>query len=199
MDLSEKSQVRRSNLPLWSILAICVLPIIAGTALYFLWKPTHFVNHGDLLKPVPLAEVTLFLDGGGKFAFSELNPNWSFVSIDDGACDQNCRKKLYLMRQIRLTQGKDAERIERVWLIRDGKQPSSQDLAGYEGTRVAVLAAGQSLRQFTSDGDATGYIYLIDPFGNLMMRFSLDTDPSMIKKDVAKLLRISSGWRQIER
>lgn len=199
MDLSEKNQVRRSSWPLWSILVICVLPIIAGTALYFLWKPTQFVNHGELLKPVPLAEVALNRSGGGNFAFSELNPNWSFVSIDDGACDENCRKKLYLMRQIRLTQGKDAERIERVWLIRDGEQPSAQVLDGYEGTRAVVLAAGQSLGQFASGGNVTGYIYLIDPFGNLMMRFSLDTDPSMIKKDIAKLLRISSGWRQIER
>ena len=199
MDLSEKRQVRRSSWPLWSILAICVLPIIAGTALYFLWKPTRFVNHGELLKPVPLAEVSLNRGGGGKFVFSELNPNWSFVSIDDGACDENCRKKLYLMRQIRLTQGKDAERIERVWLIRDGEQPSAQVLDGYEGTRAVVLTAGQSLGQFASDGNVTSYIYLIDPFGNLMMRFSLDTDPSMIKKDIAKLLRISSGWRQIER
>jgi hypothetical protein len=199
MDLSEKNQVRRSSWPLYSILAICVLPIIAGTALYFLWTPTHFVNHGELLKPVPLAEVVLSRNGGGKFTFSELSPNWSFVSVDNAACDENCRKKLYLMRQIRLTQGKDAERIERVWLIRDGQQPSPQVVIRYEGTRAVVLAAGQSLGQFAPDGNVTGYIFLVDPFGNLMMRFSLDTDPSMIKKDIAKLLRISSGWRQIER
>jgi len=106
---------------------------------------------------------------------------------------------LYLMRQIRLTQGKDAERIERVWLIRDGVPASAQDLTGFEGTRVVVLATGQPLGRFAPDGNVTGYIFLVDPFGNLMMRFSLDTDPSMIKKDIAKLLRISSGWRQIDR
>ena len=199
MVLSEKKQVTRSSWPLWSILAICVLPIIAGTAFFFLWTPTHFVNHGELLKPVTLTDEILKRSDGGAFAFSALHPNWSFVSIDDGACDQNCRKKLYLMRQIRLTQGKDVERIERVWLIRDGVPPPAQVLAGYEGTRVVELAAGQPLGQFAPDGNVTGYIFLIDPFGNLMMRFSLDTDPSMIKKDIAKLLRISSGWRQIER
>lgn len=199
MDFSKKEQATRSSWPLWSILAICVLPIIAGTAFYFLWTPTHFVNHGELLKPVPLAEVALNQADGGTFTFSALNPNWSFVSIDDGICDENCRKKLYLMRQIRLTQGKDAERIERVWLIRDGVQASAHDLAGFEGTRVVVLATGQPLGRFAPNGNVTDYIFLVDPFGNLMMRFSLDTDPSMIKKDIAKLLRISSGWRQIDR
>ena len=38
-----------------------------------------------------------------------------------------------------------------------------------------------------------------DPVGNLMMRYPPDADPSRMKKDMAKLLRVSSGWRQIER
>lgn len=198
MDSSEKSQPSRSNWQLWLLLAICVLPIIAATALYLLWTPTRFVNNGELLEPVPLAEVILSRSGGGQFAFSELSGRWTFVSIDDALCDDHCQKKLYLMRQIRLTQGKDAERIERIWLIRDGTQPSPQILVEYDGTRAVALAAGQSLRRFPSDGSVVDYIYLIDPFGNLMMRFPLDIDPSRMKKDIAKLLRISSGWRQIE-
>jgi hypothetical protein len=32
-----------------------------------------------------------------------------------------------------------------------------------------------------------------------MMRFPREADPSGMKKDVAKLLRVSSGWRRIER
>lgn len=199
MDLSEKSLPGRSSWQLWLILAICVLPIITATALYFLWTPTRFVNNGELLEPVPLSEVVLSRSGGGQFAFSELDGRWTFVSIDDASCDDYCQRKLYLMRQIRLTQGKDAERIERLWLIRDGAQPSPQISVEYEGTRAVALASGQSLRRFPSDGSVTDYIYLIDPFGNLMMRFPHDIDPSRIKKDIAKLLRISSGWRQVER
>ncbi len=199
MDSSEKSQPSRSSWPLWLILAVCVLPIIAATALYFLWTPTRFVNNGELLEPTPFADVVLSRSGGGRFAFSELGGRWTFVSIDDASCDDYCLRKLYLMRQIRLTQGKDAERIERVWLIRDGKQPSPQVILEYQGTNAIVLAAGASLGRFPSDGSVTDYIYVIDPFGNLMMRFPHDIDPSRIKKDIAKLLRISSGWRQIER
>ena len=199
MDLSDESQTNRSNLPLWLILGICLLPVVASTVLYVFWTPTRFVNHGELLEPVPLADVSWSRSGGDSFAFGDLNGRWVFVSIDDAACDEYCLKKLYLMRQIRLTQGKDADRIERVWLIGDGKQPARQALAPYEGTQTIVLTASQPLNLFSSDDSRRSYIYLVDPIGNLMMRFPRGVDPSRMKKDVAKLLRVSSGWRQIER
>lgn len=199
MDLSDASQTNKTNLQLWLILAICVLPIIASTALYLLWTPTQFVNHGELVEPVPLADVSWSQSGGASFAFSELNGRWVFVSIDDAACDEHCLRKLYLMRQLRLTQGKDAERIERVWLIDDGRQPAPQTLAEYEGTQAIVLSETETLSLFQSSDHRKDYIFLIDPIGNLMMRFPRDVDPSRMKKDITKLLRVSSGWRQIER
>jgi len=33
--------------------------------------------------------------------------------------------------------------------------------------------------------------YVIDPLGNLMMRFPAQADPTRMKKDIAKLLRAS--------
>ncbi|HKT94491.1 MAG TPA: cytochrome C oxidase subunit I, partial [Paraburkholderia sp.] len=37
----------------------------------------------------------------------------------------------------------------------------------------------------------TDHIYLVDPNGNLMMRFPANADPSKIKQDVTKLLKWS--------
>ena len=199
MDSSGKNQTTKSNLTVWLILAVCVVPIIASTALYYLWTPSRYVNHGELLDPVPLAGVAFTRTGGDQFDFNELNGRWVFLSIDDGACNDYCEKKLYLMRQIRLTQGKDADRIERVWLVRDGQRPSVEALTEYEGTHAIVLVRNEGLNRFPADGKRTDYIYLIDPLGNLMMRYPPDADPSRMKKDIAKLLRISSGWRQIGR
>jgi glutathione peroxidase-family protein len=36
------------------------------------------------------------------------------------------------------------------------------------------------------------HIYLIDPLGNLMLRFPKNSDPNKMKKDINKLLRASS-------
>ena len=35
------------------------------------------------------------------------------------------------------------------------------------------------------------HIYLVDPLGNVMMRYPRDADPSRMKKDLARLLRAS--------
>jgi len=39
---------------------------------------------------------------------------------------------------------------------------------------------------------AEDHLYLIDPLGNLMMRFPKDADPGKVKKDIAKLLKASA-------
>jgi hypothetical protein len=36
------------------------------------------------------------------------------------------------------------------------------------------------------------HIYLVDPLGNLMMRYPKDADPNKIKKDLIKLLKASA-------
>ena len=62
----------------------------------------------------------LTLNGSSKpFEFTQLRGRWIFVTVDSGACDNYCQKKLWKMRQVRLTQGKYLERIERVWLVSD--------------------------------------------------------------------------------
>ena len=36
------------------------------------------------------------------------------------------------------------------------------------------------------------HVYMIDPLGNLMLRFPKNPDPNKMKKDISKLLRASS-------
>ena len=37
----------------------------------------------------------------------------------------------------------------------------------------------------------TGHVYLVDPLGNLMMRFPPDPDPDRLLNDLRRLLRAS--------
>jgi hypothetical protein len=184
---------------LWLILAICVLPVVASTALYLFWRPTSFVNHGELLDPVPLADMSFSGADGSGFSFNELQGQWSFVTVDKGGCDAYCERKLYLMRQIRLTQGKHSDRVERVWLVEDGVAPASELVNQNGGMKVFRLGNAAELAVFSAAGDYREYIYVVDPVANLMMRYDRDVDPSKMKKDVSKLLRLSSGWRRLER
>jgi hypothetical protein len=94
------------------------------------------------------------------------------------------------MRQLRLTQGKNMHRVERLWLVSDDAPPRGAPQLAAEGTRVARADAAL-LRAFPAPESATHHIYVVDPLGNLMMRFPRDPEPRLMIKDLARLLKTS--------
>ncbi|HEX2605157.1 MAG TPA: cytochrome C oxidase subunit I, partial [Oxalicibacterium sp.] len=109
-------------------------------------------------------------------------------------CPETCQKKLYDVRQLRLTQGKDMDRIERVWLITDNAPLDTMLMREYDGTRLLRAKADlvNAWLPVESGTVASDHLFMIDPLGNLMMRFPKDADPNKIKKDITKLLKASS-------
>jgi hypothetical protein len=178
---------------------ISLAPFIGSMLLYLFWTPRSFTNYGELIAAVPLSDVAVRTRDGSTFRFGDLRGNWVFLMVDSGECDDYCQSKLYLMRQIRLTQGKDQERIQRVWLVPDAVRPPVGLHAQYQGTKEVLMASDNLLPRLPATGSPRDHVYLIDPFGNLMMRFPRNADPQAVKKDMNKLIRVSSGWVQTGR
>jgi hypothetical protein len=98
------------------------------------------------------------------------------------------------MRQLRLTQGKEMDRLERVWLITDDAPVDTVLIRAFDGTRM-IKVDSVALNKWLPAEQGTQiseHIFMIDPRGNLMMRFPKDADPQKMKKDIAKLLRASA-------
>lgn len=188
--MSEKPK-SASRFTLWAVAAVCIAPFVASFMVYFLWPPAGRVNYGELLQPAPLPAAQLRLVDGGPFDFSRLAGKWILVTVDSGACDDHCRQKLWKMRQVRRAQGKDMERIERVWLVNDGQQPDPRVLEEYEGTWAVFAAGSPVLASLPAEGVRKDHVYLVDPLGNVMLRFPPDADPSRMKKDIVRLLKVS--------
>ena len=87
-----------------------LLPVGAS---YLIWwldlAPGTTGNYGTLLRPQQVA-----LPAAG-----ELKGKWVLVQFDGGACDAGCERKLYFMRQVRRAQGKEMQRMARLWLLTD--------------------------------------------------------------------------------
>jgi hypothetical protein len=161
------------NKLLWVAL-VCTAPLVLGTAAYLLgWSPGAPSNYGELIPPKAIAPL------------SEFRGKWVLVTFDAAACDAYCERKLYIMRQVRRAQGKDMDRIERLWVLSDADRPRAEALAASEGTRVGRLSAEGF------PGTPADHIYVVDPLGNLMMRFPRDPDPSKVIKDLQRLLKYS--------
>lgn len=182
---------KRSRNVLWVMLALTVAPIAASYLIYYFWPPSRTVNYGELLEPRRLPDTRLALVDGTPFRLSSLRGKWVLVMVDSAACDAYCEKKLYYMRQVRLAQGREMERVERAFLMSDAAATAAEKLAPYAGTRLIRAAGNDFLRLFPARGAASAHIYVIDPLGNLMMRFPRDPDPRRMIRDLKRLLKAS--------
>lgn len=190
-----KSNSANSRWILFVVIAMCAAPMIFSYLTYYVIKPQGRTNYGDLLDPraYPIPELgTTSLDGK-PVALTDFKGKWIMLQINGSDCQKPCADKLYYMRQLRLAQGKEMDRIERVWLITDKEPLQTVLMREFEGTHMlhvdpAKLAAWLPVDSGTSAAD---HYYMIDPLGNLMMRFPKDPDANKIKKDLSKLLRAS--------
>lgn len=175
-----------------AIFAVCAAPVIASYYTYYVIRPEGRTNYGALVEPMhPVGTLgaTPELPGG----LSSLRGRWVMLVAAPAACDAACREHLYDIRQVRLTTGKDRDRVERAWLVLDAADPDPALLAQHEGLVVLRAAGGQAAGVLApaEGNELSDHIYMIDPLGNLMMRFPKNADPSRMKKDLAKLLRAS--------
>ena len=153
---------------------------LAWLAVQFDWAPGIPSNYGEFITPPrPL----------GGAALERLRGKWVLVTLDAAACDTYCEKKLFFMRQLRRAQGKDQERVERLWLLTDSGRPGAALGAAIAGTHVAPAAALAA--RFPAAGAVSDHIYVVDPLGNLMMRYPREPDPSRMLKDLQRLLRVA--------
>ena len=189
--MSNERPSSRTRINLLLMAAVAIMPMLAAYAVYYLWRPTTFTNYGELITPIPIADTVMRQPDGKELKLAAFKGKWVFLMVDSGACDEFCKRKLYDMRQVRLTQGKDMDRIERAWLIDDNQQPSSAVTSEYEGTHMLTAQGSPLLSRLPAEHSVRDHIYIVDPLGNLMMRYPRDADPSKIKKDVVKLLKVS--------
>ncbi len=180
---------------LFIVLAICAAPLILSYFFYYVIKPEGRTNYGDLIDPraYPIPELGIQQLDGKPALLEQFAGKWILFQVDQAACAKPCTDKLYYMRQLRLTQGKEMDRIERVWLITDDAPLDTALMKQYDGTRLLrvdakKLAAWLPVKDGTQAAD---HLYMIDPLGNLMMRFPKDPDANKIKKDITRLLKAS--------
>jgi cytochrome oxidase Cu insertion factor (SCO1/SenC/PrrC family) len=187
---------RRGRWTLLLIALVCGAPIAISYFMYYVVKPAGGrTNYGTLVEPQrPIPEGLMVTGADGRAVpLASLRGHWLMISVDGGACGEPCVTKLYFMRQVRATQGEERERVVTVWLRTDDVPVADVLKTAYPDTRMlrADPAAVAQWLPATDTTKDTDHIYLVDPNGNLMMRFPAHPDPSKIKSDITKLLKWS--------
>ena len=182
------------------VLLVCASPVVASYFMYYVVRPEGRRNFGELIDPQrPLPALTTQTLDGKSGELTALKNQWLLLSVASGACDTRCEQNLYFQRQLRESLGREKERLDRVWLVID-------DMAVRQAL-LPALASATVLRVQPTDlarwlEPALGkrlqdHLYLVDPLGNLMMRFPADMDAeaaAKAKRDLDRLLRAAGSW-----
>jgi hypothetical protein len=168
--------------------AFFMAPMVASFIAYRYVKPEPTANYGELLKPTLVPSTMMVGTSHEPFIFGQLSGKWILVTSDTGACPASCAQKLVTMRQVRLAVGRNASRVERVLVVDDGR--IAPDLAqAFPGMVAATLPAGQAMP--VGAGNDRDHIYLVDPHGNVIMRWPAKADGPRMIRDLDRLLRAS--------
>lgn len=182
---------------LFLVLAVCAAPMVLSYFFYYVVKPEGRTNYGSLLDPRhhPLPVLQSRELGSQKLReLAELKGKWVLLVSAGGACEQRCQTNLYHLRQVRTALGKEMQRVERVWFITDQVHPIDPVLQQFAGTHMWRTEPARLSQWLPVEPGSKfdEHIYLLDPLGNLMMRFPKEADPAKVKKDLSKLLKASA-------
>jgi cytochrome oxidase Cu insertion factor (SCO1/SenC/PrrC family) len=184
------------------MVAIFAAPAIAAWFYYFNpeYLPEARSNRGELISPVvPLpAGPGLTAPDGTELAREPFEGRWTLVFLASGDCAEACLARVADLRQIRLALGESGMSVERLLVIPESAAAAAPELeAAFPGMRVAVAGAAhrEQLTGALGEGAAAlGRVYILDPMGNLMMRYAPDAPAKDTLKDMERLLKASKNW-----
>jgi len=200
-----REAVKASQRKLLLILACFGVPLLLATVWLQVLRASDGTvgdtSRGQLVQPpLPFEDFALQDVDGQPWQLADLRGLWTLLYLPEGECSDACEKNLYHMRQVRLALNHRMDRVQRV-VVTDAPQQLGEELVA-EHPGLLVLGGDPAARSSFVDqvraaeaamGDDASFtgIYLVDPNGNLMLRFAEDLDPRSMLKDVKHLLKIS--------
>ncbi|MDL2357573.1 MAG: cytochrome C oxidase subunit I [Pseudomonadota bacterium] len=200
------TQQARGRWKLLLVLAVCASPLIFSYLTYYVIKPSGRTNFGTLIDPRahPMPALGATTLDARPASLDAWKGKWIMLKVGPSACAKDCMEQMFAIQQLRSMQGKDMERIERVWLVTDAAPLETMLMRQLDEVHILRAPADAVAKWLPAEPGAAlaDAIFLIDPLGNLMMRFAPPpaganeqqkvAHYAKIKKDIGKLLKASA-------
>jgi hypothetical protein len=182
------TEARRSqNRTMLLLIALFFVPLVASMWLYFGsgWRPQGSSAHGMLFDPVVVLPL----------AAEPLHGKWSLLYVGEGACDENCRRSLVFARQTRLSLNQEMDRVQRVLLATGSCCDVKYLDTEHQGIKVFDVSGTEAREELLGLLPPEGRehsLYVVDPLGNVVMRYDTRESPRGLLTDMKKLLKLSN-------
>ena len=184
-DLSELPDRRKGRWQLILILLMVIGPMVLATLMYKLqfWVPDSRSYHGEMIGDGQTrADIGVQAD----------EQRWQLLVTAPTACATDCRQLVYLARQLQIGLGRDASRASHALA---SAQPLSADYdarlkAEYPQLQRYVLDLSTFNRNAAAPGEAQ--LWIVDPHGNLVLRYDATVKGKDLLSDLRHLLKLSN-------
>lgn len=126
---------------------------------------------------------------------------WLLVYATGRSCDSICMDRIFYLRQMHATFGRDTRRVRRYYL-HSAYDPISEEIRDqfreeYPSMGLSFGDRERIERQMADSGveldlQNESYVFFVDPVGNVMMYYDSSHDITDIKEDLERLLSQSS-------
>ncbi len=182
---SETPDRRKGRWQLILILMMVIGPMALATFMYKLqfWVPDSRSYHGELIgNGQTRADIGVQAD----------QDRWQLLVTAPTACAADCQQLVYLARQLQISLGRDASRASHALA---GAQPLSTEYeaklkAEYPQLQRYSLDLSTFTRNATAPGEAQ--LWIVDPHGNLVLRYDARVKGKDLLNDLRLLLKLSN-------
>ena len=190
----------RSRLTLIAIFLVFLSPVLASWIYFNFAENPSQKNNGELYHPartlLPELEIDLV---ASNYQDETLQGFWTLLYVSDGDCTAECLQLLDQLNRVRLSTGKNMRRVRLLFLSgSDSDAQNAEKLSkafpgaiGRLDQKNIEVARKQLNISDNVEEDVYGWVYLVDPNGNLVLRYVKTDDPILIRRDLARLLRAS--------
>lgn len=192
-------QVRRGRRMALILFAVGFGPMILATVMFYTgWlNPDGYSNKGELVSPAyPVAELDLRDPGGepleARFGPEVTDPDWLMLVVA-GNCETDCEELLYLARQVNVALGKNADRVSRAAYLKQVPTDLDNRWSEEYPSMQRLQSAGGQVSGWPPgvNPEEKPQILLVDPFGNVMMRYTTEHSGKNMLEDLKHLLKLS--------
>lgn len=177
----------RARIGLLLVVALFLAPVVAAWVLHLAdWRPAHTRNYGTLVEPPQdLSAARFVLADGTPLAWKDADWSWTVFVLPGPGCAERCLARIDELRRVRVSLNQHAQRV-RIVVLDDAVDAAR--LAPLKPVELAhdVDAKLADLHPKEADRIAVAFA---DPHGFLALRYPVDFDASLLRKDLARLVK----------